>query len=296
MTKQQESKTKYFIGIGFRYRWENEIRQLLPDNSPPSYIYSDGSGAHAGSILVVLTVEHRITAAKLCIFDITTENENVYFEFGLAIAKRKPIRHLLNLSESLNKDLKKLPPFLKGIAVETYYFSDTPSEHELASLKIAMDNIVDWYERFRRRKGHPCSINDKCKFVSAMPIKNQVFIAASEGSLAHRCLPDLRHLIVEELKLQIYPTNTDTGAHYICNFCQAAGRSEYCIVDTTNCDPTYCGILGLSFGYGRKVLNIYEEHFPGLITNYIGQSPIAYADKSQLIEAVKNFLQRGETL
>lgn len=294
--KQQEVKTTYFVGIGFRQVWENGVRQRLQENSPSSYIYSDGAGAHERSILVVGTVERKIAAARLCIFDITTQNENVYFEFGLAIAKRKPIRHLLNLSESPIKDLKKLPSFLQGIVVETYHFADDPSTDDLQSLEAAMGNITDWYEKYRRRRGHPCPIDDKCKFISTMSINNQVFIAAPEGSLARRCLPDLRRLIVDELQMQMYPTNTNVGPHYICDFCQAAGRSEYCIVDTTNCDPTYCGILGLCFGYGRKVLNTYEKSRSGLITNYTGQSPKEYVDKAKLVDEVGNFLQRGEEI
>lgn len=289
--KQQEIEVPYFVGIGFREPWEYRVREELPSRSPARYIYSDGAGAHEGSILVVKTVENRIEGAQLCVFDITTNNENVYFEYGLALAKRKPVRHLLNQMKSYIKDFKKLPPFLQGIVIESYLFSDEPSEKELESLKKAIENIADWYGRYRKRKGHPCSLYDKCSFISVTPLNNQVFIVAPEGSLANRCLSDLHKLIFEDLRLQVYPLTQNVGPHYVCDFCQAAGRSKYCIVDTTNCDPTYCGILGLCFGYKRKVLNIYEKDRPGLITNYVGQCPKEYADKVQLIHNIRSFLQ-----
>ncbi|MCK4787555.1 MAG: hypothetical protein KAV87_27605, partial [Desulfobacteraceae bacterium] len=294
VSKQQDIKTPYFFGIGFREPWENRVRQELPDSSPTSYIYSDGAGAHEGSILVVGTVENRIDASKLCIFDVTTQNENVYFEYGLALAKRKPMRHLLNQSKSPIKDLKNVPPFLQGTVIEQYSFSDDPSEEDLQSLRNAIENVAGWHEKYRKRKGNPCSLSDKCTFISATPLDNQVFIAAPEGSLAQRCFLDLERLILEELHLQVYPVSTNAGPHYICNFCQAAGRSKYCIIDTTNCDATHCGILGLSFGYGRRVLNIYEQNRPGLITNYVGQEPKKYADKTRLIHEVRTFLQASE--
>ncbi|GAI23356.1 unnamed protein product, partial [marine sediment metagenome] len=73
-----------------------------------------------------------------------------------------------------------------------------------------------------------------------------------------------------------------------------AGRSKYCIIDTTNCDPTYCGVLGLAFGYRRRVLNIYEQNRPGLITNYAGQNPKEYADKEQLIHNIRKFVAQAK--
>ncbi len=292
--KQQELEILYFFGIGFREPWENKVRQELQDKSPPKYKYSDGAGAHRGSILVVRTVEERIDAARLSIFDVTTQNENVCFEYGLALAKRKPIRHLLNRSKTQVRHPNQLIPLCRGINLETYSFSDNPIEEELESLKEAMENAADWYERYRRRGGNPCSLNDKCRFINPTPLNNQVFIAAPEGSMAQRCLSDLHRLIREDLHLQVYPEPTNVGLHYICDFCQAAGRSKYCIIDTTNCDPTYCGVLGLAFGYRRRVLNIYEQNRPGLITNYAGQNPKEYADKEQLIHNIRTFLQGSE--
>jgi len=292
--KQKDIKIPYFFGIGFRETWENKVRQELHGHSPPRYTYSDGAGAHEGSILVVGTVEKRINAARLCIFDITTQNENVYFEYGLALARREPIRHLLNQSKSPIKDFKKLPSFLQGIVIEAYSFSDDLSDEELESLRKAMENVADWYEKYRRRKGNPCSLNDKCRFMNPTPLNNQVFIAAPEGSIAQRCLSDLHHLIREGLHLQVYPGTINVGPHYICDFCQAAGRSKYCIIDTTNCDATHCGVLGLAFGYGRRVLNIYEQNRPGLITNYAGQGPKGYTDKEQLVYEIRTFLQASE--
>ncbi|MBA7627893.1 hypothetical protein ES703_35362 [subsurface metagenome] len=294
ISKQQDIKALYFFAIGFRETWENRVRRELPDRSPPRYTYSDGAGAHAGSILVVGTVEKRIDAAQLCIFDITTQNENVYFEYGLALARRKPIRHLLNQSKSPIKDLKKLPSFLQGTVIETYSFSDDPSEEELESLMQAMERSFEWYEKYRKRKGNPCCINNTCQFRNPSPLSNQVLIAAPEGSIAQRCLSDLHRLIREELHLQVYPETMNAGLHYICNFCQAAGRSKYCIIDTTECESTYCGVLGLAFGYRERVLNIYEQNRPGLITNYAGQHPKEYNDKDQLIHEVRTFLQASE--
>ena len=292
--KQLDLKVPYFFGTGFRESWENKVREELHDRSPSEYTYSNGAGAHEGSILVVGTVEKRIDAAKLCVFDITTQNENVYFEYGLALARRRPIRHLLNQSKSVIRDFKKLPPFLQGIVIEPYSFSDDPSKEELESLRKAIENVADWYEKYRRRRGNPCSLSDKCMFISATALNNQVFIAVPPGSLAQHCLSDLHRLIREDLHLQIYPDATNVGPHYICHFCQAAGRSKYCIVDTTNCDPTYCGVLGLAFGYKRRVLNIYEQNRPGLITNYVGQRPKEYIDKGQLVHEITTFLQASE--
>lgn len=294
-SKQQELEILYFFGIGFREPWENKVRQELQGKSPPKYKYSDGAGAHRDSTLVVGTVEERINAARLCVFDVTTQNENVCFEYGLALAKRKPIRHLLNRSKTQVRHPNQLIPLFRGINLETYSFSDNPTEEELESLKEAMAKAADWYERYRRRRGNPCSLSDKCRFMNPTPLNNQVFITAPEGSMAQRCLSDLHRLIREDFHLQVYPEPTNVGFHYICDFCQAAGRSKYCIIDTTNRDPTYCGVLGLAFGYRRRVLNIYEQNHPGLITNYAGQNPKEYADKEQLIHDIRTFLQGSET-
>ncbi len=294
ITRKQDIETPYFFGIGFRKTWENKVRQELPDRSPPRYRYSDGAGAHDRSTLVVRTVEERIDAARLCIFDVTTQNENVCFEYGLALAKRKPIRHLLNRSQTQVRNPNRLIPLLRGIILEMYSFSDDPSEEELQSLKEAMEGAADWYEKYRKRRGNPCSLDAKCRFISPTRLNNQVFIAAPEGSLAQICFSDVRRLIREDLHLQVYPQTMNAGSHYICDFCQAAGRSKYCIIDTTSCDPTYCGVLGLAFGYRSKVLNIYEQNRPGLITNYAGQDPKEYADKEQLIHKIRTFLQASE--
>jgi len=287
--KQQDMETLYFFGIGFRETWENGVRQKLPIMSPPKYRYSDGAGAHVESILVVGTVENKINAARLCIFDVTTENENVCFEYGLALVKRRPIRHLRNRSKA-GKGHKELIPFLRGIAVEDYFFSDQPSEQDLDSLKQAMFNCADWYARAQRRRGKFCSINARCTFNPA-PLEKQVFIAAPQGSLAKRCLPDLHRLIREDLQLQVYEIKQSGQKPYICDLCQPIGRSKYCIVDTTGCDATHCGMLGLAFGFGRKVLNIYERDHPGLITNYAGHHPSEYGDKQELLHVIRTFLQ-----
>ena len=286
--KQQDIETPYFFGIGFRETWENRVRKELPGKSPPGYRYSDGAGAHEGSILVVGTVENKIDASRLCIFDVTTENENVCFEYGLALVKRKPIRHLRNRSKA-TKDLKEVIPFLRGIALEQYSFSDQPSEQDLESLKEAMTNCADWSAKRSTRKGKFCSILAQCK-INPSPIESQVFIAAPSGSLSQRCLQDLHRLIREDIHLQVYEIR-QIGQRYICDLCQAVGRSKYCIVDTTGCDPTYCGILGLAYGFRRRVLNIYDRNSSGLITNYADHYPSEYGDKQELLYAIKTFLQ-----
>lgn len=286
--KQQDMETPYFFGIGFRETWENRVRQELPGMSPQKYRYSNGAGAHEGSILVVGTVENKIDAARLCIFDITTENENVCFEYGLALVKRKSIRHFLNRSKA-RRDLKELVPFLRGIVVEQYSFSDEPDEHDLESLRQAMANVADWHAKRQKRKGKLCSIVAKCKF-NPTPLENQVFIATPQGSLPNRCLSDLHRLIREDLHLQVYEIR-QTGEHYICDVCQAIGRSKYCIVDTSGCDPTCCGMLGLGYGFRRKVMNIYDRNNSGLITNYADRYPSKYGDKQELLNVIRTFLQ-----
>ena len=294
--KQKGDNVTYFFGIGFREIWENRVRTMLQGKSPPGYTYSDGAGAHDGSILVVGTVKNRIQAARLCVFDVTTQNENVLFEYGLAVAKRKPIRHLLNRLKAKVTDTKKLIPLLRGINFEMYSLSNNASEDELTSLKKAIENAIDWYERYRKRRGHAghtCSLDDKCRFNPAA-LNNQIYIAAPQGSMVQRCLSDICTMIREELKLQVYPNITSVDRHYICNFCQGTGRSKYCIVDTTGCDPTYCGVLGLAFGYGRRVLNIYERNRSGLITNYAGQGPKEYVDKEQILHEIRTFVQMAE--
>jgi hypothetical protein len=288
-SRRPDIEISYFFGIGFREPWENRVRQDLPGVSPPKFRYSDGAGAHKGSILVVGTVENRIDAARLCIFDVTTENENVCFEYGLALAKGKPIRHFLN-DQKTPKHPNELIRFLRGAVVERYSFLEEPSEQHLETLKQAMVRCGEWYIKLPRRRRTFCSIRAKCNS-SPSPLVNQVVIAAPSGTLADRCRPELERLIREDVHLQIYQIGQNDQP-YICNLCLAIGRSHYCIVDTTGCDPTYCGILGLAFGFGgRKILNIYEANNPGLITNYAGHTPMEYADKQGLLHVIKSFLQ-----
>lgn len=288
--KLEDAVIPYFFGTGFRQEWENRVRQELPHLSPSNYRYSDGAGAHEGSILVVGTVENRIDAAQLCIFDVTTQNENVCFEYGLALAKKKPIRHLLNQEKATIRHPNQLIPFLKGIVVERYNFSDNSTEEDLQSLKEAMGKCAQWYNGRRKSRRSLCSINAKCRF-SSTPLETQVFLAAPPESLTSRYLPDLQRLIRDDLRLQISEVRHSGQGPYICHICQPIGRSRYCIVDTTGCDPTYCGILGLAFGFGRRVLNIYERGRTGLIANYAGHGPKEFSDKQELLNLVKLFLQ-----
>mgnify|MGYP001031334356 CR=1 FL=1 len=309
-----EVKPKKFLGIGFREKWEDKVRETIKSLCPEELL--TGEGVHSETGLVVETVRRRIEAADYCIFDITYPNENIIFEYGFAIARQKRIYFIQNkamkkrmrtkIREStyMDVDVDEIL-FLKNAAHwEPYSFTNGTSK-EVDTLRAVLLKLDAFYGK-AMKKG--CFLDSKCKVMpldKATREKRQpvVFLHLPDTAPSYAWLKDIKNFIVEHVGLVVYPftsslltdfslrAETNDKHAFICPRCRAIGRSTFCIIDTSKKEWNSCGILGFAFGMRRDILNIYHTKQEGLITNWKGKLAIPYRDKSDLLKTIKDFLQ-----
>lgn len=233
----EEEHARVFLGIGFREEWERKVRETVRSVLGDRLL--TGEGAHSETVLLVETVKTRLNAADYCVFDVTYPNENVIFEYGFAITRRKKCYFIRNIKkkEEMERKIKEKifgenkeevhkqtgiyidelvnadkVRFLEGAVWKPYTFSEVPTTEEDASLKSLFVELDDSYKKMvasaGKKEGCPlkarCIITPMTKAILGRA-KSLVFFHIPDSAPFLRWFNDMKDQVSQEINIEVYP-------------------------------------------------------------------------------------------
>jgi hypothetical protein len=287
--------TQAFFATAFRENaWQDAVRKTLATSifSDCGWAYYDGEPLHDSSSEIGGKVRDRMRSMQVLLFDITDENENVCFEWGMGLALSRYSRLLLNTSipGAVERQKKSLVFPLEYIPYvwpddQRVPASEGPAFH---SLKLAVSKIAHDFSQSKKREIGPLGTDLRKEYG---PIPGTVYVYDGTNSRMSTWRNDI-HTIIRGLTLAPAYVPAVSKGITLLKHLEAAARADKCIVDISACDRLGCTLVGFLFMRAQPVLAVYDSSRPGQFTNWKAEDANrAYASKDELLDQIKNFLQ-----
>ena len=124
-----------------------------------------------------------------------------------------------------------------------------------------------------------------------------VFVALPDEAYCQETLLPAVQEVLEERGLRVTTPGDGRALQDLQRAAIAIAGAKYCLVDTTHVSAVRAMYLGMALGYSKRFANLINRELDGetaIFTNARAKSVFEYHDKSELIQAVQEFLERVE--
>jgi len=304
-----EQKPVCFFPTGFRKPWENKVRSLLQESifDEVGIEYKDGAMYHPNSNEIGECVKCLMQEVDFFIIEVSTFNENVAFEIGLATAIKRPTYAIRNKKVTVEcievKPSAEFRELIEGYKHKSYEFeyedeelSSPAKESYVKSLGSAIKFFVNIFKELPESKQRNINPFDSSQhLIPAKPTDEKiVFIYSPPGSRYETWKSDIEKTLREEKIANPYPSVSLKGREQIImSRLKAICRSTHCVIDTSGKDQYACLLLGFTMALerGPEILHVYDKENAGLFTNWKGWPHHPYDSKNELWNLIKEFIQ-----
>ena len=284
-----------FFATAFREgEWQDAVRQTLKESifTQCNLEYHDGEAPHESSPEIGRKVREMIRRMDLLLFDITDENPNVCFEYGMGVARNRPCYRLLNTAIPQAKERQKQSRVFP-VQYEAYAWPKSQTKARFGgtpfdSLCQAVQRLVQAYQKNTRKDANPLDQKSPTDYTR---VPGQVYTHVWTAGRISTWEADM-HRAIRELDLIPAVVPSVSRGMTLQKHLEAAARCAKCIVDTSVCDSLACAVLGYVFMRDQDVLVVYDNQTDGVITNWIAEDAYrGYSSKEELLHIVREFLQ-----
>lgn len=284
-----------FFATAFREgEWQIAVRNTMKNHIFPEFglDYHDGEPYHESSQEIGRKVREMIRRMDLLLFEITDENANVCFEFGMGVARNRPCYLIMNTAISVatkrQKESKVFPIQYTSYKWPQEEIADISTGAAFDSLFKAIETINGAYQKKAKKDENPL---DERLPKDYAQIPRQIYVHVWTQGRISTWEKDI-HNMIRELNLTPAIVPAVSAGMTLKKYTEAAAHSVKCIVDTSGCDRLACAVLGYVFMRDSDVLAVYDKENSGVITNWIAEDAYrSYSSKDELLEIVKCFLQ-----
>lgn len=295
-------RLKCFYATGFRYDWENAIRDFLRTTVFPKLdlTYVDGEDYHPESQQIGSSVTALLSSADFFIAEISDYNENVCHEVGIGIALGKCSYHIKNRQHGCPAPDTRIGDLLSSLKYRAYECAPSTK----ASNDITPDNartiegaIQHATEKFRklpedkRKNVNPFKSSGALHTIQK-PGAMTVFLFADHSAPMHEWIKEFSNKIREDFGAAVV---SDPGLQYAGSeaqkYLECVARSTHCVIDVTDKNRFAWLLVGYALGRERTPMAVWKQRTESLITNYRGQAGRKEFDsKDDLWFAIRQFV------
>lgn len=296
-------RLKCFYATGFRYDWENAIRDFLRTTVFPKLdlIYVDGEDYHSESQQIGPSVTALLSSADFFIAEISDYNENVCHEVGIGIALGKCSYHIKNKQHRCPAPDARIGDLLSSLKYRAYECdpSSTKARDDISpdnakTIEVAIQHSAEKFRKLpedKRKNVNPFKSSAALHTIQK-PDATTVFLFADHSAPMHVWIKEFSNKIREDFGAVVV---SDPGLQYAGSeaqkYLECVARSTHCVIDVTDKNRFAWLLVGYAEGRERTPMAVWKRRTDGLITNYRGQAGQKEFDsKDDLWSAIGQFI------
>jgi len=294
---EQESlvpTTTFFATVFQVNSWNEAVREALRTRifQELHLEYHDGQAYHHAAMDIGTKVRERMREMQLLVFEVTDENPNVCFEWGMALALHQPCYFLLNSAIDGAVQRQKESRVFR-LQYSPYEWPATCTTVALGgaaieSLHAAVQELAHHYRMRAPGRRSPLGSTKALDFTQ---VPQSVYTYVETSGRLSRWREETDALIRAASCTPVRPPAVGRQTT-LEKYLEAGSRGEKCLIDVSERDRLGCTLLGYLFMKDRDVLAVYDSEKPGVFTNWIAADAFKpYGSKTELLAILDTFIK-----